>query len=270
MNYDRLVASVRPWTEGRLGISLPEAGTDPIPVFAASPQRSDLLPLRAVRFGDAAAVVARSSWVQHLQPIVGGLHADELFSVFGTYELARVTLPDGVGVWGPSKYLFADEASRQTVGDHLPARVAPSELVDVDWDIFWHCFRDEALAGFTVVEGDRVAALATVRDEGEPVWEIGMDVAPDARGRGLGRAVVGAAMRWILENGRIAMANVGPFNVPSARTLRSVGLRYVLSDMKGVEGPFKVPPQPLGRPYDGVELHDYYPEWAMNHDILRR
>ena len=270
MNYDRLVASVRPWIESRLGISLSEAGADPIPVVAASPQRSDLLPLRAVRIGDSAVVVARPSWVQRLQPIVGDLHADLLFSVFGAYEIARVTLPDGVGVWGPSWYLFADEASPQTIGADLAARVDPSELVDVDWDIFWHCFPDEALAGFAVVEENRVAALATVRDEGEPVWEIGMDVAPDARGRGLGRAVVGAAMRWILDTGRMAMANVGPFNVPSARTLRAVGLRYVLSDMKGVEGPFKVPPQPLGRPYGDVELHDYYPAWAMNHDILRR
>ena len=233
MNYARLVASVRPWIESRLGISLPEPGADPITVFAASSQRSDLPPLRAVRIGDSAAVVARPSWVQRLQPIVGGLHADMLFSVFGAYELARVTLPDGVGMWGPSFYLFADEASQQTVDDHLPARVDPSELVDVDWDIFWHCFPDEALAGFAVVEENRVAALATVRDEGEPVWEIGMDVAPDARGRGLGRAVVGAAMRWILENGRIAMANVGTFNVPSARTLRSVGLRYVPERYEG-------------------------------------
>jgi RimJ/RimL family protein N-acetyltransferase len=146
----------------------------------------------------------------------------------------------------------------------------PSELVGVDWDVFWHCADDVALTGFAVFEKDQVAALATVWDDGEPVWEIGMDVAPDARGRGLGQEVMAAAVDWVLENGRVPLATVGPFNVPSARTLRSVGLRYVMSDMKGMKGPFQVPPQPVGRPYEGVALHDYYPAWAMNKDIVRR
>ena len=55
------------------------------------------------------------------------------------------------------------------------------------------------------------------------------------------------------------MASVGPPNIPSARTLRSVGLRYLMSDMRGVEGPFRAPPQPMGRPYPGAPIYDSYP-----------
>ena len=111
-------------------------------------------------------------------------------------------------------------------------------------------------------------ALATVIDRGDPVWEIGMEVTPVRTGRGLGRAVVAAAARWILDNGRIVLATVGQFNVPSARTLRSVGLQYTFMDIKGLPGPFKVPPQPLGRPYPEAQVYDYYPRWAINDDIL--
>ena len=270
MKYARLVSSVRLWVESKLGISLPETGVVPIPVVAVDHSKSDTHPLWAVRIADSVSVVARQSWVERLRPVVRNLPSDLMFSVFGAYELSRVTLPEGVGVWGPSWYLFADEISDEAIENDRSVMVDPSELRNVDWDIFWHCGRDGALAGFAVFEGDSVVALATVRDEGEPVWEIGMDVMPNARGRGLGRVVVGSAMRWILENGRMALATVGPFNVPSARTLRSVGLQYVMSDMKGIEGPFRVPPQPIGHPYCGADLHDYYPSWAMNRDILKR
>ena len=60
---------------------------------------------------------------------------------------------------------------------------------------------------------------------------------------------------------------MGQFNVPSARTLRSVGLQYAFMDMRVLPGPFKVPAQPLGRPYPGAQVYDYYPRWAMNQDI---
>jgi GNAT superfamily N-acetyltransferase len=149
-------------------------------------------------------------------------------------------------------------------------KVVPSELAGIDWEIFWHCPRDDSLAGFAVFEEDEVAALATVSDQGDPVWEIGMDVVLDAKGRGLGRAVVSASAAWILRQGKTPMASVGPFNIPSARTLRSVGLRYLISDIRGKEGPFRVPPQPLGRPHPGADLYDYYPGWAMNRDIQPR
>ena len=124
------------------------------------------------------------------------------------------------------------------------------------------------MAAFGVHEDGRLAALATVVDRGEPVLEIGMEVAPGAKGRGLGRAVVAAAARWIVESGSVALATVAGFNVPSARTLRSVGLDYLFMDLEGKRGPVSVPPQTLGAPYPGAKLYDYYPRWAMNQEIM--
>ena len=183
--------------------------------------------------------------------------------------MARITLPGGVAVWGPTWYLIGDESTFKPVDDDRIVRVSQSDLAAVDYDLFWHC-RPNALAGFGVYEGKRLVALATVRDAGEPVWEIGMEVAPDTKGRGLGRAVVAAAAGWILDSGRIALATVGPFNVPSTRTLRSVGLRYMFTITKGTPAPFKVPPQVLGSPYPGAAVYNYYPSWAMNQSILPR
>ena len=91
---------------------------------------------------------------------------------------------------------------------------------------------------------------------------------PTAKGRGLGRAVVSAAGQWILSHNRLIYATTAAWNVPSARLLRSVGLKHVASIMTGIAGPFRIPPQPLGYPRQGTQIYNYYPDWAMNKEIL--
>ena len=135
----------------------------------------------------------------------------------------------------------------------VPSKLSAEELVEtVDHRIFWHCFEDEAMTGFGIFEDGKLASLAAVRAEDDRVWEIGIDTAPEAKGRGLGRAVTSAAGRWILENNRFVFASTAPWNVRSARTLRSVGLQFIMSVMIGMPGPFYAAPQPLGTPYSPV------------------
>ena len=178
-------------------------------------------------------------------------------------------LPKGIGIFGPSWYFVADHASFRPVDDLRPVQLSSSELADtVDVQVFWHCFPKEAFVGFGIFENDELTALATGRRVGELMWEIGVDVAPESKTRGLGRAVVSAAGCWILEQKKLILATSAPWNVPSVRTLRSLGLQMVLSDMDSRPGPFLVPPQPLGTPYRGAEAYNYYPDWAMNKAIL--
>ncbi len=265
MADERLLELAQPWIEGQLGVPLSEMRSDATPVVRLGAEGHG--PLRGLKIGDRTIVACRSEWVDRLQEIVDDLDPDLLFSMFGAYELARVTLRDGVGVWGPSWYLFADEQAWRPLKDDKVVMLEPPDLQDMDYRFNWHC-RPDSLAGFAVYEGDRLVALATVWDEGGDVWEVGMDVVQDAKLRGLGRAVVSAGVRWILDNGRLAVASTAQFNVPSARTLRSVGLRHVMTSMHGTEGAMNLAPQPLGAPYPGAETHNLYPRWAMNHDIL--
>ena len=267
MSDQSILASLESWIEGRYGVPTKDLGLDTVPVFPAG---EDGPFLAGVKIGEAAAVVARPDLVDRLRPVVAGLPPDLLFSPLGCYDLARVTLPEGFGIWGPSWLLFGDETTVHPATDDRPVQVSEEDLADADRDMFWHTHIEGSLGRFAVFEDDRLVALATVEDKGDPVWEIGMDVLPDAKGRGLGRAVVAASAAWILRQGKTPMASVGPFNIPSARTLRSVGLRYLIGDIRGKEGPFRVPPQPLGRPYPGADVYDYYPRWAMNRDIQPR
>lgn len=269
MISEDLRQKIVPWTERLIGVPLSALGRHPIPVLTSQWESGVGHPLTIAQIGDRGALVATPELCEAVRPVMDDLHRDLIFSPFGMYELARATLPLGITIWGPSFFMLGDETTVKPADDGRVAQVGSTELAKVDFSIFWHCQR-EALAGFAVYEGADVAALATVTDQGEPVWEIGMETHPDAQGEGLGHAVVKAAANWILQNGRIPLATVGTFNIPSARTLRSVGLRYAFMTIEGRPGPFMVMPQPLGSPRKGETLYNYYPDWAMTKGILPR
>ena len=186
------------------------------------------------------------------------------------YELSRVTLGQGTSIFGPSLYYFGDADSFQPSEREIAVPLTMEEVERaVDAKIFWHCDWERATANFGVLKGGRLVALTTVWPRGGPVFEIGVDVAPGSGLRGLGRAVMSAACRWILDHNGLILATSAQWNIPSVRLLRSMGLRYVLSDLSGRPPPFKVPPQPLGKPFPEAEIHDIYPIWAQNKEIIR-
>ena len=247
-------------------------GADPIPVIGR-PADADGPPLAAIRLDHGALVSARNDWLEALRPVVTNMHPDLLFSTFGAYELARVTQPDGESAWGPVFFFFGDASTWNDPADPGVVRLGADDLAEVDYKRFWHCYDGEAHEGYGLIQDGELVALAAVCHHGDGIEEIGMDVMPEARGRGVGRAIVGAAGTAIIERGNLALATTSPWNVPSARTLRAAGLRYAYTQMMSFgafDGAFPMPAQPLGRPYPGARMVNYYPHWAMNQDVEPR
>ena len=259
---------LRFWTERHLGMPLAALGGDPVPVVEIEPGAA-CGPLVALQLEGRCALAGRGDWLDDLRSLAARLPMEMIFSPYGCAELAGVTLPHGYGIWGPTWYLFGDESSVGPCGDERPRRFTPDDMRGLDYDLFWHC-APEAVVGFGIAGEGRLTALAVVSGRGDPVWEIGMDVIPEAKGRGLGRAVVAAAVDWVIGNGGVPMATVGPFNVPSVRTLRAGGLRYAFTPSVATEGPFRIPPQMLGSPLPDTEVYDFSPRWAMNQKIRPR
>ena len=268
MKNNHLLDKIRPWLEKEMGASLDRMGHPSAALLATAPRSSSRRRIWAVRVQGQALVTAPENWLEGLHPVVDNLEVDELFTVFGSYELSRITLPLGTGVFGPTWYLAADEGSFRAAADVRPTPVSSQKLEKTfDASMFWHCSLRRADSAHAVFEEGLPVALATTQLLGNRVFEIGVDVAPEAKSRGLGRAVVSAAGRWILEQGGLIVAGAAPWNVPSVRTLRSLGLRLVFTDMDAMPAPFRQPPQPLGAPYPGAPMYDYYPVWATNSEI---
>lgn len=263
----KLIDKVRPKIEASLGYPLPEQAVDS-PSLGATPEGADNGGFFAVRIDDVVAISARPEWHDKLRHILNDIHPDLLFSVAGAFEISRVTLLDGVAIWGPVPCYVADESTWKPVNDPRVAKLSKKQVGEINWSIFWHCVSPKSLAHFGIYEGEQLVALSTVNDNGFKVYEIGVDTVQGSQGQGHGTAVVSAAGDWILEQGATPFASAADWNIASGRNLRRLGLTYTYSTLISWKGKFMVPPQPIGQPLPDYAVYDYYPRWAMNKDIL--
>lgn len=224
-------------------------------------------PIWVIKYKQSTIIFSEKKWISDLENLTAHIDKEMLFSIYGTYELAKLTQSGKFKANGPSYYLFGDRDKCNLEVDSRVFITDREELESVDRDIFWHCYFDDAVSGFAVKNDGKISALATVIDKGEDVYEIGMEVDRSSQGLGMGRAVVNSAVQWILGIGGTPLATVGPFNVPSTRTLRSVGLTYYMTDMFCEPGDFVIPPQALGTPTKNMDVYNLYPDWAMNNMI---
>lgn len=217
-----------------------------------------------------ATVMVCQEWLRDVRGIVDTLSITELFSPFGAYELAKVILPRGFGVWGPSWYFLGNGGSFSPCSGRQARRLTDTEQKRVDRRIFWHATPHSGSVGFGIFDNGRLVALAQAYPRTDALWEVGLDVHPEATRSGLGSQVFSAAGRFIRQQGATILARSAPWNVPSVRLLRRLGLKYAVQDLTLMPEPIRVPPQTLGRPVEGARLRQYYPDWAMNADIEPR
>ena len=224
-------------------------------------------PFRAVKINGKTAFTANKYIIKNLEPIISKLSTDEIFSTFGSFELSKITLPFGYGVWGPTWFMFTDTFCFDFSKDINVIDINEIEILKIDNKIFWHVAILESIKSYGVYKNNNLIAVSTVQDRGDDVYEISMDVHPNAQSSGLGKALVSKAVNYVISLDKIAMASVGIFNIPSNRTLRSVGMEMLITDMKGLPGDFMIEPQPLGEPAPGYTVLNRYPYWAMNQNI---
>lgn len=69
-----------------------------------------------------------------------------------------------------------------------------------------------ALAAF---DGEKLIALAGASADGEKLWQVGIDVLPAYRGRGLGKALVAALCARVIQLGKVPFYGTAPANLHS-------------------------------------------------------
>ena len=77
--------------------------------------------------------------------------------------------------------------------------------------------------GAVAIHREEVGGVATVSTDSDSLWQIGIDVVRDHRGRGLGVALTSQATRAVLDQGRVPYYATSVANITSRRTAQSAG-----------------------------------------------
>ena len=177
-----------------------------------------------------------------------GLARDELFSAARIHQLQQQVAADGQRMEGPVlKFACAnDQLTRAPKARDLACELELFEGDQIDplYDLDEmteplgsreNNERPDVLAVAARADG-RVVGLAGASADSDALWQIGVEVAPDWRGRGIAVTIVHALTRAILERGRVPYYSTYVSHLASSQVARSVGywLSWVELDERDV------------------------------------
>ena len=219
----------------------------------------------AVCLGDGVAVSASRELLPLLAPLFERIGRDQAFEPERLAAVSRLVRPHGLRITSPGPRLVRGQ-------DTLGTRPVPADfrlVVEPDPPIE----RVRELAGLreagglagsgglrgsgssawpNAIDGDQVrgslpttvlafaygegavVGLAASTAEAPRLWQLGIDVAAEARGRGLGTALIGAVAQHVLAAGRVPWYAVAPANLRSLRAALAAGFRPAWLEVRAV------------------------------------
>ncbi len=189
----------------------------------------------AVSLGRGAVLSASPSIIAAVEPVFRGADRDQVFAPRRLARVDELLAPDGLSLAGPYPRLVcgSDTARerRPPPGFEITVLANPSQerltlLGPAAWPnaISAHPTRTTTALAVTM-RGDLVAGVAACSADTERLWQIGIDVAEEHRGRGIGAALTSALARHILDQGAVPWYSAAPANVASINTAVAAGFR---------------------------------------------
>lgn len=167
----------------------------------------------------AAGFVARlAEFARRDGQLIRGPH---LTFISSSDRLRPVPAPDGIVVDLLLEDRIASIPNRAAFPHALPATERPGR---------------PTMAAALAVAGDRIVGIAAAGADSDDLWQIGVDVLPEAQGSGVGRAVVSALARWILDQGRVPYYAAAIGNIRSQALATSVGFRPAWTELYAADG----------------------------------
>lgn len=197
-------------------------------------------PFQACTFGHGIVITGHAEFIEPVRAIATGLERDKFFWSNGIAPLVPLVEPRGLTLQGPSMK-HALTADRFT-----PARgyLERTELLETEAvlalentpgfpiALTFPPYRHENahLAGVSY-DGERLIAVAEATEEAPGFWQIAVDVLAEARGTGLGHAIVSRVSAAILERGGLPYYSVAPSNIASRSIAHRLGFWPVFTEM---------------------------------------
>ena len=219
----------------------------------------------AVSLGDGVVVSASRELLPALAPLFEQIERDQAFEPERLATVSGLLRPHGLWIRGPGTRLVCgqDTLTPHMVPDDFRMVVEPDPPIERVRELgsgqpgghepdgrapgssAWpNAIDDNQFSGalpttvLAVGYGDgRVVGVAAATAEAPRLWQIGLDVAAEARGRGLGTALVAAVAQHVVAAGRVPWYAVAPANLRSLRAAVSAGFHPAWLEVRAVARP---------------------------------
>ena len=208
-----------------------------VKVFRAMPGRRrfplcDVM-LQALTVGEGAVIcvdAGREGWARET---LAPLAPDAVFAQPGMSAIYQRLATDGVEAIGPSPSYLCNLATLRAAPRPAEFRMELLTGRAIE-SLYRHEGLQMALSYYTEGErpdtiasvawcGEELAGVAACSADSEQMWQVGVDVRPQWRGRGVGRWLVYQVTGAILDGGRIPYYAAGLHNLASQRIAAAVG-----------------------------------------------
>ena len=190
--------------------------------------------LSVVSMGAGVVVGATAGWMDWVWELFGEVRdADEAFSLGVLSEATRRVADCSLQLNGPYAYNVTSEQDwvYRSAPDGYVIEVGSEELLaglePADWPNAVATRRmgqGRREAVVTVaLRGNEIAGVASATTDSDALWQIGIDVHSEHRGKRLGVALTSQVARLVLDEGRVPYYGSSINNIASRRTAQSAG-----------------------------------------------
>jgi GNAT superfamily N-acetyltransferase len=182
--------------------------------FPRGAQHFDMLTM-----GSAIVVSATADILDIVQPALAGKDRDEAFSMPFVYGHALLYLPDVDNIKlldAPAEYTYEWVEREDIAALHQQKSFEHSIGNDDNHP------RPDVLA-LIAKHNEQIIGMAGACEDCATMWQIGMDVLPAYRNRGLAAYLVNVLMLEILRRGKVPYYCTSPANIPSQRVAHRAG-----------------------------------------------
>ena len=197
------------------------------------PRREESLDV--VSTGAGVIVTATRTWLPWVTALFRNVKPDVAFGMELLGECARRARGCGHRLNGPQLFHVTSVQDWRPAGE-IPAQyrieVGDKELLrSVDQASFPHARitpglirqgRDVPVAALAIHD-EEVVGVVTFSTDSDFLWQMGIDVIREHRGRGLGAALTSRASRVVLDQGRVPYYATSAANIASRRTAQAAG-----------------------------------------------
>ena len=198
---------------------------------------------KAVTTGGGSIVSATSGWVSRVEEIYSGATGDLMFDPDYLGRVSTMAQADGVAIIGPYPRFVAYPKTLAALEHRSFPDVElivgdPGDRFDPsDWPngLTTTPSPDRQTKAVSFVRnGSEVIGLASIFADSAMMWQIGLDVKLEHRGKSIGTAMTAQLARFALENSAVAYYGAAPSNLPSIRTAISAGMKLAWQEVFSV------------------------------------